>query len=58
MQVLPYVEQKIVGGGGFSTVYAVSIHHAQQNLVPPSKHSGVCNPLWHVVCQLTFNYRR
>ncbi|KIW21533.1 hypothetical protein PV08_02113 [Exophiala spinifera] len=41
MHVLPYVKQKRIGGGGYSTVYEVEIHPAHQNLVPPSKISGV-----------------
>ncbi|KIW34742.1 uncharacterized protein PV07_01500 [Cladophialophora immunda] len=41
MHVLPYVKQERIGGGGFSTVYAVDIHPAHQRLVRPSKNSGV-----------------
>jgi hypothetical protein len=45
LQVLPYVEQENIGGGGFSSVYAVSIHRAHQNLVQQSKDSKVRNPV-------------
>jgi hypothetical protein len=41
LQALPYVDERKIGGGGFSSVYAVSIHHAHQNLVQQSKDSKV-----------------
>ena len=33
-EILPYVEEKKIGGGGFSSVYKVLVHSAYQNLIP------------------------
>lgn len=32
-EILPYIEEKKIGGGGFSSVYKVLVHSAHQNLV-------------------------
>lgn len=33
-EILPYIEESRIGGGGFSTVYKVLVHPAHQNLIP------------------------
>ena len=38
-EILPYIEQERIGGGGFSTVYKVLIHPGYQNVVPDAPSS-------------------
>lgn len=35
-RVLPYVDQTHIGGGGYSKVYKVSVHHAHQDMIETS----------------------
>ncbi len=38
-EILPYMEQKRIGGGGFSSIYRVLIHPDHQNIIPDSPSS-------------------
>lgn len=46
--LLPYLEEKIVGGGGFSDVFEVSIHPAHQHIEPGSSNVGSIVRSYHL----------